>query len=555
MAETQQNTLQFTVPTSRQLWGKYEVVPDPDAFPTNSIAKLVEPILVTFSRNKTQLIMYGTPTIAYTDSSPSQERREFGDELRRVVYAQCQDLFEVRGNRSQLRSEVEREWRNIREIVPEIIEIFLNPANQVKGITRQYATNLVTFAIAVARNPHILAETVFQVGFGGSADTMPARLPSYAIPPLRIVEQLQNFYAQREKKAFESRKRWEARKLDIPEYQVTLTDAQIQEERERSAIATQMPTVRFFFPDHAAQVINGNNDQEIMEAIGRQTQQTTAALQRELFYLFPDLKDAIEIRRDIFSEDPHRPEFWQRAYLEHTLGLLLIGQYTDIASAVAARNALISLQATGVGKVGGHDGRNAAISYAAIHSLIFMDRVEIPFSSSLEGVYSRPQVSISFGGESEMRFNAVRTFLSEAVTMHGYAAFLQSQIAQGNESPTLKRLLHEIITPTTRRHAFIGEWGVPSQLPNLSVILEIGVGGTAPVYYYDADADIAYPTLETLSENEFSTMLAKHIAYLMSNIDNLAGVERSVESKIRREQLMQIIQDYTLLLEQRKRRL
>ena len=420
---------------------------------SKSVTRFVEKLSAVFSTTNTTVFNNGNGL--EHPRSPAL-KPQFEKTLVKAVSAKCEDLFTADG---KIKPETNSEWVNVLEIAPRVTEILLSEENYINSVNRSRAVNIVSFAIDVARNPDLLGETVINTGFGGSDDEFTTtRFPAYALPALSITRQLSEFYEKREVEAVKSfkskkifnklllledakagdadykRKRQDAKEnaekiLKSPELaaehgldptDVELTDKEKESVKREKGIASVMPKVRFFFGHEAAIAINGTMQPDKIKA---RTAENQKILRDFVDENFPDFSENVEIIEDMPWSEHSR---YQKLVIDYCAHLLRTSDDQSV------KKALSLLEKLGENH-GGDTGSERSAEYAAIHPLVFQDRLNLPYTSLFRELNTNPTVNITIGGKAEKSFYAVREYLTENTSADGLIAFINEQIFLGSD--------------------------------------------------------------------------------------------------------------------------
>lgn len=405
---------------------------------SRSMSVLTERLAASFGQRET-----GVVKVYHNGDNPyyprdREHKTEFDSAVREVVYSRCQDLLDETG---KVLPEATKEWDNVLQIAPALSSILLSRQGHIVSVGEEHATNVFGFAIDVARDPSLLGRTVINTGFGGSdSEYTSTRLPAYAIPALTMHEQIVDFYKAREQVVVIKERRSRAYNTEVAQRQESLGRELTREERAeigkaiadssyglpelsaedigelrtKNAIITTLPTVRFFFASQAAIAINHTMQPDKVRARTAANLETVKGFVSEHY---PHLESSVRYAQDIpWDQRKHS----SMVVVEYCAHVLRDSQDPSI------QNALTTLQKLG-GNRGGEKGRERAAEYAAIHPLVFGDRLDIPVTYHMQGIRSNPDVMITIGGRPEIQFNAIREYLSRNANPEGLLEFIEQR--------------------------------------------------------------------------------------------------------------------------------
>jgi hypothetical protein len=301
----------------------------------------------------------------------------------------------------------------IKDFAPQIIRAIMD-GSAVKEIGETDPTTIAETAIAIARQPELAGHLVIQTGFGGSeaaptASGLPLRLPAYALPAVKIWENLDGVLTQ----------------MGV--------DAR--------------PTINLFWAGQAAININGM-DPEAVLATARHSQ---AYIQAYLEQHHPEAAQHVRYTVDQPWEQ-HTPT---TDTLVNYLTILMMnslgqgGAVLDTAQAELANRAQVH-------------GAEDHHQYTALHPVFFEDPLPAPahhdyFGEPING--NGFLFNLTIGGPPERAFNAARVVLSAGATPQGLQAYAETTGQQVD-----RNLLTDSVFPLTSR--LIGPVGdVPVYYP------------------------------------------------------------------------------------------
>lgn len=370
-------------------------------------------------------------------------KSKFETEAKAVIAQYCTDLVDPKTG--DLLEGREQDWFNMVEIAPTLIKILTSRDNYISMVQKSDALGIVKSALHLARNPN--ASINLSIGFGGSdAPYSPARLPAYAIPALRIAEQIKDFYSDRlqrkmrdaavqelfefndavrafyaaqpaskeEKKALSA----ELKPDENGDYS-NLTASMRQDVLSKYSISEEPVKVHLFIADEAAIAINHNNMDP--EQVRLRSVENMATLKDHVETYHQRVKDVVDYSMDKpWDSKPHT-----RITIEYLADVLRRSQDPSI------QETLRILGKLGEGR-GGENGAERAAEYAAMHPLGFGDRLDLPYVSYLPRKAEDREISFTIGGRTEKHFCAVRKYLSQNADADGFIGFISQKLEDGS---------------------------------------------------------------------------------------------------------------------------
>jgi hypothetical protein len=391
------------------------------------------------------------------------------EQAKKVVAFYCADYFSPDTADGFASEADKRKFFNMREIAPQIVRILSDRDNYISMVAEEHALNIVAAALHMVRYPE--TQMVIRVGIGGSDDKLTtARFPAYAIPPLRIAEQVNNIYEERKRqkmkvaafeKVIQEREKEKGKKLEKNEkreidqqipvdetsrYEEILTNKEYESALQTYSIAQNPVKIQFAFAHEAAIAINETKNPE---EIRRRTDENMHVLDGYIDSHFPSQQDNVEYIVD-------------KPWSEHSKHITLQMEY--LSSILRERRkedptidqTLSILERMGVGH-GGEKGKEEAAVYAAAHPFIFRDRVNLPFANYYQpqdglretSITQNPHILLTIGGEPERQFCAIREFLAKEANPEGFKEFIQKK-AEATTDEQEKSYYTRIIRATQR---------------------------------------------------------------------------------------------------------
>lgn len=391
-------------------------------------------------------------------------KTEFDNAVRMVVLDRTQGLFDENGH---IKEGKQQEWENVQQIAPELVKILTSRDNYILSVYRNHATAPIAYAIDAARNPRVIEETVFNVGFGGSDDPFTStRLPSYGEPAARLTDAIHTFYTKRGRQVltkaqltqeFDLHKQRLGRELTKEEKkQITenvqngnadselLSDEEATQLLAEKGVPQNMPTIRYFFADQAAMVINSTKNRA---GIDERTIANMQALYTHITSKYPHLAERVEIVRDApWSKHPLRAKL----QIDYLASIVEEAEQTH----PSIKDAVNHLRKRGENH-GGENGHKEAHRYAGYHDAIFQDLLSLPFTKYLyqmdkdakfaeygSPIVHNPLYNIVLGGRSEKEFDLVRDYVSTHASMEGYMKYVQTRAHEESDPDMEQQLLH-----------------------------------------------------------------------------------------------------------------
>ncbi len=496
--------------------------------------------------------VYGPRPQFFTDGQPpffptGKERETLMEEASSVAQFYISDLV---GPDGAVLPDKNDEFRNVLEIGSELVEIMSDGRNELSLIQQSQALNILGASLYLARNPN--ATTEIAIGIGGSdSEFTSARFPAYSIPGARITEGIMHFYKERERQKVaaevgdrltneefgdqttpDSKAARRAKRKEIVEAVLDgyidpmriLGDEDIEAIRKKYAILEKPPVLKVFFAHEAARAINHTMDPE---KIPQRTAENMTALQDYLTRFHPEAARQLNMAVDK-QWDTHTP--YQKAvvrYLAHELR-------TSDDSVVQKTLAL--LRKLGQNH-GGDMGAELAAEYAAVHPVVFGDRMDLPASPFIVGETRDPDVRIVIGGKTEREFCAVREYLTKTASADRMIDFMNSLEDETDfDAVKIGSLLNrwKNITKSTRgRYDSNSGSFARADLPVHTVQLITSVAATPTYYPTQFDIPSSASTEEVLAHAD--------------NLWALNGQLKSGDQSTDRAVLKHVASDYAIL--------
>lgn len=546
------------------------LLPFEENSPTNDKKAVVKDRIQLFSDGEAPYspmsgIPYEVDTPKGLRTKNSFDRKEaFVEQAKFAIARYCQDYFEADGS---IASKHEQDWYNLVEIAPELVKIMTSRDNYVTLAHENHAVNIIASATHMARYPE--TQIVLRTGIGGSDDEFTShRFAAYGLPALKIAEDIQSFYAQREDErlvhaAIDKAKDLSVDYLNTPSlsrgFRKDLSDqvraiikqdgleALLSPEEQtqvcrKYAIAQDPISIQFFFADEAAIAINHTMDAEKIPA---RTAENTEALADHVNTFHPAVAEKVTYLKDI-PWSSHKP--YARTLIEY------LAEELRQADDKTVRETLSTLETLGDNH-GGENGSQRAAEYAAMHPLPFGDRLNLPFTSYLQGVSDNPTINITVGGRTERHFCAIREYLSTTANPTRLVAFIEAKIDQGiaDEEVTQYTRMIQQINRWERRVGVIREKYVDEHDPNpklarpdkpLHDIMLVTNVGYTPTYY------------ATEYDRPWDSDAGQYYDYLQSEVEQLATKAKSAdlaqENALKRSRLHGVMFDIAALREARE---
>ncbi len=503
--------------------------------------------------------VYGPRLQFFTDGQPpffptGKEREVLMEEASSVAQFYISDLV---GPDGTVLPDKNDEFRNVLEIGSELVKIISDGRNELSLTQQSQALNILGASLYLARNPN--ATTEIAIGIGGSdSEFTSARFPAYSIPGARITEGIMHFYSERKRQKVaaevadrliaeefgdqgtnpESKAAKRTKRKEIVEAVLdghidpmrVLEDEDVEDIQKKYAILKKPPVLKVFFAHEAARAINHTMDPE---KIPQRTTENMAALQDYLARFHPEAASQLNMAVDK-PWDAHTP--YQKAvvrYLAHELR-------TSDDSVVQKTLAL--LRKLGQNH-GGDMGAELAAEYAAVHPVVFGDRMDLPVSPFVVGETKDPDVRIVIGGKTEREFCAVREYLSKTASADRMIDFMNSLEGETdfdavNIGSLLKRWKN--ITRSTRdRYDSNSASFARADLPVHTVQLITSVAATPTYYPTPFDIPSSASTEEVLAHAD--------------NLWALNGQLKAGDQSIDRAVLKHVAADYAVLRDDIKR--
>ncbi len=188
------------------------------------------------------------------------------------------------------------------------------------------------------------------------------RLPAYAIPALRMSENIRRVCSA-------------------------------------NNIRVNPPTVRFAFAPNTAIAIN--SARMPVSFVQENSAKSIRYLKEFVEFFHPEISPFVRMDVDVPWE---KHDDVTKTILAYCGDLLLKSKDASVVEALS------KLRQLGINR-GGRFGSDQAHEYAAAHSLIFRDALELPVDNFFHGCASKPLFSISIGGRPEKQFNVMRRYI------------------------------------------------------------------------------------------------------------------------------------------------
>lgn len=493
-----------------------------------------------------QLFTDGQPPFSPTGSA----REEFLQEAGNVAEFYIRDMIDPEGN---LLPEKNDEFRNVLEVGSELVKIFTNEYSHISLTQQAQSLNILGAALYLARNPDATVE--ISAGIGGSdSDMTSARFPAYGIPGARITERMISYYAKRKQEKtvvettdkiinaefsefvsdpeIKAQKRTRKKEIvdAIARGEIDINDHLSSEDIDaiygKYAIPRNRPTFRVFFAHEAARAINHTMDPK---KIPQRTEENMKAMQEYMAQHHPAAAAVLELSVDKPWSEHTRYQQALVKYLAHEL------RTSDDPTVQKTLNVLQKLGQNH----GGDMGAELAAEYAAIHPIVFGDRMDLPSSPFVVGQKRDPDVRIVIGGKTEREFCAVREYLTKTANVDRMIAFLEAKREEGTEdsgAEIIPALLRWKKIAQSKRNSYGTNSNPKFMRPDLPVhtIQLITQIGATPTYY---------PTPFDIPSSASTEEILSHADNLWSLNSQLKNGDQTVDRAV----LKHVANDYMAL--------
>jgi len=432
-----------------------------------------------------------------------KEKDQFLAEAREVIAFYTHDLFD---DHNRVKPESERTWKNVTEITPKLVEILVNHGGYGDSVEKSHALNILAASLQMVRDPQ--TKMALKVGIGGSDSPFTsARFLAYGVPALNVVQEIQDFYEERENRVL--RDAVVAKTADTEDKKLVRQEvAQLIKDRGVEALVTEgrltraefdqvltdyailktAPTVQFVCTPEAAIYANFQGKEA---AVRERTQDQVSHLRGFVGGYYPDIASHVYYLTDIPWEQ-HSPQ---------TRGVIkFLAQHISTHPDTTAF--VDSLRGSGFTH-GGEEGANRTVDYIAMHRLAFEDQNgEIPNppyidypTAEIQGS-TEADINLTSGCRSETRFNAPRTVMAEA-SLADFESHLRHELT-GSED--LDELLSWIREDRRKKETDLLDPKRPFRA-KMDIHAIHDLSGYKPPYYTVPGLDIHVAELDRLREH------------------------------------------------------
>ena len=465
--------------------------------------KLTESLAQVYFGEKTKAFTANSGTLSVSPSSKNAKLPEGHADMAQVFRSELSAAVSDMTHDVDPRSD---EGKRVSEMAPALTGAILG-GSLIEGVQSSHLVEVAKWAVAASKNPDIISRTTIRTGLGGSDDPeMSMRLPAYALPALDVWSRLHDVQTQREAVLEKRKLMYVAKQVVQPRHADELDQASATEDRARkkelftqinqeaaalleeyefdeetqrdleaAAGIFEMPKIEFFTASNAAITVNEMDSEKVMA----NTKKSQDAIGEFTRTFYPEAVDSLTFRTDAplvmaNADGTLTREGLVVSYLEN-----LLERY-DGEDVLAVMD---TLRKRGVNHAQGDEVR--AELYAALHPVLFADRMEVPVVGN-----TRPRdaavANITIGGKPERLFNEIRTLLSDKAESGDFVEFAGARLESGDISEKDFAVIQRwagFVNGARKKYekGDIADWTRPD-LPAITLPLITKVGQT-PVYY------------------------------------------------------------------------